>query len=108
VPAADDGCAGRRAAARHASRNAARLPAPKLLGHLALGFGRVVLRPIALDLFQPSLKLGLDRPLALEVDRLRLPPQHVAAKLDGRARRLRLDQPLILLGKLTAAATPTC
>jgi len=87
------------------------VPAPALLlGHLELELAFVVLRPIAPEFVEPSVGLGLDRAVAVEIDQ-----QHkhrsgqrglqvdLAVHFEhfDVARRLRIDQSRVLLfGKL--------
>ncbi len=87
------------------------MPAPALLlGRLELGLAFVVLRPAAPEFVEPSVGLGLDRAVAVEIDQ-----QHkhrsgqrglqvdlaVDFQLVDLARRLRIDQSRVLVfGKL--------
>ena len=85
------------------------MPAPALLlGHLELELAFVVLRPAATELVEPSVGVGLDRVVAIEIDQ---PPEHrsghcgLQVDLDFQlvdiARRFRLDQSrLLVLRKL--------
>ena len=105
----------RRAAAPAPGATAAAQEEPcrrrRLLGHLALGIGLVVLRPLAPELVEPSVGLGLDRAVAVEIDQ----QQHeqrsrqrrlqvdlaVDVQLVDLARRLRIDQSRgLVFGKL--------
>ena len=90
------------------------MPAPALLlGRLELGLALVVLRPAAPELVEPSVGLGLDRAVAVEIDQQ--PHEHrsrqrglqvdleVDFQLVDLARRLRIDQSRVLVfGKLRA------
>jgi hypothetical protein len=84
------------------------VPAPAfLLGQLELGLRLIVVRKTAFDVIEPSLRLGLDRIVAVDID----PPEQrhrglqvdlaVDFQLVDLARRLRIDQSRILVfGKL--------
>jgi len=81
------------------------VPAPALLlGQLELELAFLVLRPAAPELVEPSVGIGLDRIVAIEIDR---PPEHrfghrgLQVDLDFQlvdiARRFRLDQSRLLV-----------
>ena len=84
------------------------MPAPALLlGHLELGLAFVVLRPAARDLVEPSVGLGLDRAVAVEIDPAQRRQRGLQVDLEVHfqlvdvARRFRIDQSRVLVfGKL--------
>jgi len=86
------------------------VPAPAfLLGQLELGLRLIVVRKTAFDVIEPSLRLGLDRIVAVDID----PPEQrqrglqvdVDVQFVDLARRLWLDQSrLLVLRKLRSRA----